>query len=218
MARVVSKTSKILGLGLRARVSRILWGADERTRPPTVEAWDAEYTAGRWAYLGQLPELARYSLLVGYLRHFKPGGAVLDVGCGEGLLFARLHPDDYRRYVGVDFSKASIEKARARAGNAPNAEFLVAHADRYEPTEKFDAIVFNEVLYYLDEPLAAVERCKHALNPGGVFLVSTSTASRGLDVLEALKHEYRPLDEVTVTHGENPWSWICTVLERRDQR
>jgi 2-polyprenyl-6-hydroxyphenyl methylase/3-demethylubiquinone-9 3-methyltransferase len=217
MARVVSKTSKILGLGLRARVSRILWGADERARPPTVEAWDAEYAAGRWAYLGQLPELARYSLLVGYLRHFKPGGAVLDVGCGEGLLLARLHPDDYRRYLGVDFSKASIEKARART--APKAEFLLAHADRYEPAEKFDAVVFNEVLGYLDDPPAAVERCARALEPGGILLVSTCTAFRGgEEILDGLKRDYRTLDESTVTHGENPWAWICTVLERRNHR
>jgi SAM-dependent methyltransferase len=198
---------------LRSRLSGLLRSAWHREPPPSADAWNAQYAAGKWGYLGQLPELARYSVLVGYLRHFAPGGAVLDVGCGEGVLLQRLRPDDYSRYVGVDFSRASIERAQASA--SPRATFLVADADRFEPAESFDAVVFNEVLGYLRDPPAAVERCARTLREGGVMLVSMCTAFRGGEAIVAeLKRRHRTLDETRVTHGTNPWSWICTALAR----
>ena len=125
---------------LRARVGG-------RDAAPSAATWDAQYVAGRWAYLGELPELARFSVLAGYLRHFKPGGAILDVGCGEGVLAKRLPRGDYRRYVGVDLSAAAIEQAARSL--APNASWIAADAQTYAPTERFDAIVFNEVVVLL---------------------------------------------------------------------
>jgi SAM-dependent methyltransferase len=197
---------------LRARASRWLrrygLGGDPA---PSAATWDAEYAAGRWAYLGELPELARFSVLAGYLRHFKPGGAVLDVGCGEGVLLKRLRPEDNRRYVGVDLSSAAIEKA-IQLG-APNTAWSAADAQLYTPTETFDAIVFNEVLYFFDDPPRTVERYARALNPGGVFLLSINSAFQGgLAILDDLKRHYVALDETHVTHGRNTWSWVCAVL------
>ena len=125
-----------------------------RVPAPSVERWNTEYASGRWAYVGQLPELSRLSVVVGYLRHFAPGGSVLDLGCGEGFLLRRLQPSDYARYVGVDFSGAAIDKATAL--RLPEATFVTADVDAYRPTETFDAIVFTEVLYYLPDPVRTV--------------------------------------------------------------
>lgn len=79
-----------------------------RGAPPSAATWNAEYEAGRWTYLGQLPELARFSVLIGY--HFKPGGSILDIGCGEGVLYERMQAHGYSRYVGVDLSRADAAR------------------------------------------------------------------------------------------------------------
>jgi len=185
-----------------------------RTRGPVIpsgETWDRQYQAGRWSYLAQLSELSRYSVLTGYMAHLKPDAAVLDVGCGEGVLFERLLPHGYRRYVGVDVSAVAI--ARLADRHDEKTTFIAADGEYYEPDERFDLIVFNEVLYFFRDPLAAVARYCGALRPDGLLLVSTCTGfKRGLPILAALKRSYAVVDETRVTHDDNEWSWICTVL------
>lgn len=197
---------------LRSRAGRWLARHGFRAVAPIgAGTWNAEYASGRWAHLGQLPELARFSVLAGYLRHFAPGGAILDVGCGEGVLLQRLRPDDYRRYLGVDLSSVALDAAAARG--APNAAWAAADAEVYVPFEQFDAMVFSEVLYYLADPTAVVERCAKGLNSGGVLLVSVSAAhERSAAIIEALKRRYRLLDQTRVAHGDDAWSWVCAVF------
>src|SRR4051812_45338733 len=105
--------SSMVKRGLRWLARRSPW-RDIDGPIPSAERWDTEYRAGRWAYLGQLSELSRYSVLVGYMTHFRPSGAVLDVGCGEGVLFRRLQPHGYARYVGVDIAESAIASLKAQ--------------------------------------------------------------------------------------------------------
>jgi 2-polyprenyl-3-methyl-5-hydroxy-6-metoxy-1,4-benzoquinol methylase len=197
----------------RRVIARLLARVGGRDAAPSAATWDEQYVAGRWAYLGELAEMARFSVLAGYLRHFKPGGAILDVGCGEGVLAERLPRGDYRRYVGVDLSAAAIEQAGRSL--APSASWIAADAQTYAPTERFDAIVFNEVVYFFSDPAATVERYAGALNDGGILLFSINTAFRGgTAILADLKRRYATLDETRVTHGDNDWSWVCTALAR----
>jgi len=195
----------------RDRADRLLARLGAREPAPSAATWDAQYAAGRWAYLGELPELARFSVLAGYLRHFKPGGAILDIGCGEGVLARRLHGGDYRRYVGVDLSATAIEAASRSA--PPSTSWIAADGQSYAPTERFDAIVFNEVLYFFADPPATVARYAGALEDGGVLLLSINTAFRGgMGILADLKRRYVTLDETRVSHRDNDWSWVCTAL------
>jgi SAM-dependent methyltransferase len=181
---------------------------------PTANTWNAQYELGRWTYLGQLSELSRYSVLVGYMVHFKPGGAVLDVGCGEGVLLRRLEPHGYSRYVGVDLSSSAITGLAER--HSERLSFFAADGEHYVPTEEFDIIVFNEVLYFFRDPLGAVERYASSLRSGGILLVSICTAFKGgTAILERLKEDYAVLDETRVTHADNQWSWICVALATR---
>src|ERR1700739_5169135 len=67
----------------------------------SAQTWEAQYAAGRWDYLAELSELARFSVLAGYICHLKPGGTVLDTGCGQGVLLRRLPVSSYSRYRGL---------------------------------------------------------------------------------------------------------------------
>jgi SAM-dependent methyltransferase len=180
---------------------------------PTADTWNAQYESGRWTYLGQLSELSRYSVLVGYMVHLKPGGAVLDVGCGEGVLLKRLEPHGYSRYVGVDLSSSAIAGLAER--QSERLSFFAADGEYYVPMEQFDIIIFNEVLYFFRDPIGAVERYASSLRSGGILLVSICTCRKGDAILERLKEAYAVLDETRVTHADNQWSWICAALATR---
>jgi SAM-dependent methyltransferase len=179
--------------------------------PKAKPTWDAEYSDGRWAYMGQQNELARYWVLIGYMHTLGRGGEYLDVGCGEGVLFEHFKPLDYQRFVGVDISDVAIEKLRRR--NDHRTSFFPADGDVYEPTGHFDVIIFNESLYYLREPVRSLERFVRSLKPDGCIIVSTYTSSRrSLSVLREVKRQFKVFDEAKINQGQN--SWLCTVLKR----
>ncbi len=177
----------------------------------SAQTWESQYAAGRWDYLANLSELARFSVLTGYICHLRPGGAVLDTGCGQGVLLRRLPRSSYSRYVGIDLSDSAIGVARGHANE--HSTFVVADCEEYEPGDRFDVIVFNEVLCCLRDPLGTVERYSQALNPGGLLLVSLCTAARGSStILRQLGQTYATLDEVHVAHSGRKVSWTCTAL------
>jgi 2-polyprenyl-3-methyl-5-hydroxy-6-metoxy-1,4-benzoquinol methylase len=180
----------------------------------SAQTWEAQYAAGRWDYLAELSELARFSVLAGYICHLKPGGTVLDTGCGQGILLRRLPVSSYSKYVGIDVSGSAISVAQEHANE--RSTFLAADCEEYSPAEQFDVIVFNEVLCCLSDPLRTVERYARSLKPGGLLLVSLCTAARGsATILWQLKRAYATVDEVCVVHSGRKVSWVCTALAAR---
>jgi 2-polyprenyl-3-methyl-5-hydroxy-6-metoxy-1,4-benzoquinol methylase len=209
-------TSGVGGRALLERAVRWLQSLSDRRRRSdgllqSAQMWEAQYAAGRWAFLAELTELARFSVLAGYVWQLKPGGAVLDTGCGQGALLRRLPSAAYSKYVGIDLSPSAIAVAKSQLNE--RSTFLVADCEEYSPAESFDVIVFNEVLCCLNDPLRTVQRYAASLRPGGLLLVSLCTAARGsATVLWQLKRAYAVVDEVRVVHSARKVSWVCIAL------
>ena len=70
----------------RAAVSRLLARLGVREPAPSAATWDAQYAAGRWAYLGELPELVQ-----GYRAAFITAGAKVLVRSG-----VKMPPGSFR--------------------------------------------------------------------------------------------------------------------------
>src|ERR1700741_4727116 len=94
-------SNKLLGHAGRWLQSLVDRGRRSDGLLQSAQTWEAQYAAGKWDYLAELSELSRFSILAGYICHLKPGGAVLDTGCGQGALLRRLPSDSYSRYVGI---------------------------------------------------------------------------------------------------------------------
>jgi SAM-dependent methyltransferase len=164
-----------------------------------------------WRRLEDLGEMAHYAVIVGYLRRFVAGGSVLDVGCGQGLLARDIAPF-LGRYLGIDRDPASIKVATELA--IANASFVAAEADTYVPRTTFDAIVFNESLYYLRDPLAILRRYADCLTPGGVIVTSIAAFRPALELIHMTGRVCELVDQ-TVVMNERGIVWAIQLLRPR---
>lgn len=105
-----------------------------------------------------------------------PGGArrILDVGCGTGVLGARLKELENQRFV-VGVTHSELEAAEAR--NALD-QVLVEDLETatFNEIGTFDCIVCSHVLEHLRNPAQVLTRLRKALAPGGTVLVALPNA------------------------------------------
>jgi ubiquinone/menaquinone biosynthesis C-methylase UbiE len=96
---------------------------------------------------------------------------ILDIGCGTGLLAARLeHELDDTRVVGCDFSHGMLRQA---AGHAPHLAWVQGDAVRLPFRDaSFDAVVSTEAFHWFPDQGAAVAEFFRVLAPGGCALVA----------------------------------------------
>jgi SAM-dependent methyltransferase len=92
------------------------------------------------------------------------GERVLDLGCGDGVLSARLVARGCR-VVGVDASAAQVAAARARGIDAH-----VADGESLPFAGEFDAVFSNAALHWMQRPDAVLAGVHRALRPGGRFV------------------------------------------------
>jgi len=135
--------------------------------------WNKQYESGRWDSLKSDLEAKRYHQILDFIREFAPvNPTILDIGCGDGVLNRHMDGFSFEYFLGVDFSRVSIEKAKAQ--NFPKSEFVTEDAIKFKPKRYFDTIVFNEVFYYIpeSEKNSVLDLMIQHLNPNGILVSS----------------------------------------------
>jgi SAM-dependent methyltransferase len=168
------------------------------------------------SYLGGLTQIdVRDAITASSVRSFSKGTrSVLDVGCGGGSLALEMAKNGMTRYVGLDISSVTIERAkdtlRARlTSDEINCSFEVADLRCYAPAAElrgFDLIVFNEVLYYLrvEVALEQVIRYLQWLGPGGLICVSMLGDSKSEAVFRLLQKRLQWLTAFRYQEAHGP--------------
>ncbi|MEQ7129387.1 class I SAM-dependent methyltransferase [Actinopolymorpha sp. B11F2] len=96
--------------------------------------------------------------------------SVLDVGCGDGFLAARL-ARRVPRVVAIDVDAPVLERAQARF---PEAKVTWCHGDMMTypfARESFDAVVSNATLHHFPNSKDALARMSELVRPGGTLAV-----------------------------------------------
>lgn len=132
--------------------------------------WDEEHASDVAATeYAPLVELARYSILGGWVRWLGPGVTILDLGCGDGILRERLAGTGFSSYLGMDFAAAAIE--RARRFEDDHTSFAVGELPE-SPSAPYDVVICNENLECVPNPARYLDRVVEQVRPGGHLLVS----------------------------------------------
>jgi len=104
------------------------------------------------------------------LRVVRPGGRLLDVGCGRGAV-ASLLADRFSAVHGVDGDEAALAKAAERGVAVAQVDF-----DR-EPLPfedgSFDAVVSLDVIEHVVDPAAFARELARVLRAGGRLYLAT---------------------------------------------
>lgn len=143
--------------------------------------YDAIYAnhSNVWEDQGRAPDF------IGFFARLVAGlttNAILEVGCGEGILLAELNAQSK---AAIDVSSLALRKTRQRT----TAKCAVAIAERLPyPSGSFDAVVSVGVMeHFFDDREATTEICR-VLKPGGhyIALIHTKTTT-----MQSVRQKFR---------------------------
>lgn len=104
------------------------------------------------------------------------GRAVLDVGCGGGILADSMARKG-AHVTGIDLSEKALRVAQLHALEAqtPNVQYraISTEALALEQPGAFDAVTCMEMLEHVPDPASVVRACSELVKPGGWVFFST---------------------------------------------
>ena len=154
--------------------------------------------AARYAVIDAYDRYSRHRTLVEEARRY---GRVLECGCATGFLSRLIAENGGPDLVGVELdAEAAAEAARWCR--------RVVVADLKDPRwtgqvgERFDLVIFGDVLEHLADPAATLRAAREVLAPGGRVLVSLPNVAHWTVRAKLLlgRFDYRPTGIMDVTH------------------
>jgi 2-polyprenyl-3-methyl-5-hydroxy-6-metoxy-1,4-benzoquinol methylase len=137
---------------------------------------------------------------------FPTTGALLDVGCGHGLLINLLSRDPAHRALkihGIDHDSAKIAAARRTA--SPGAEFSTGSLSLF-PESGFDAVSIVDVLYTVRKAAwgGILQGCLRVLKPGGRLIVKEVVDRPRWKYWAIMAQEALSVRVFGITQGDRP--------------
>jgi SAM-dependent methyltransferase len=99
----------------------------------------------------------------------RPRPRVLEIGCGTGYVLQGLAAENRYELTGLEAHIAGLCHAR---GRLPSVEFVQADARNLPYESAFDAVGAFDVIEHIVEDNAVLASVRHALKPGGIFIVT----------------------------------------------
>lgn len=103
-------------------------------------------------------------------KYIEKGAKVLDVGCGAGIIGAKVQSELKASVVGIDLSREMIKVA-----NKNGIEAKIVDLDQRWPfnSSSFDCVIILQVLEHVFNPDNLVQESRRVLKRGGYLIVTT---------------------------------------------
>lgn len=125
-----------------------------------------------------------------FLAELPEGVELLEIGPGHGLLLARaVQAVGHGRVTGWDVSESSLSHTRSALGSLGVTDGFTLEARNLfdSQKEKFDAVVFSEVLEHLEDPKGALAAIRTLIRPGGRLFLNVPINSPAPDHIFLLR-------------------------------
>nr|WP_227793615.1 class I SAM-dependent methyltransferase [Paenibacillus guangzhouensis] len=133
------------------------------------------------------------------LLHPESGERILDVGCGNGDLLAKIAAAGAVP-TGIDMSEAVVQRARQKY---PELDIQVADAAQYRSELPYDAVFSHATLHWIQDAERVTRSIWLALREGGRFV--TEFAGRGNVAALTTAIQQALLSHGYTWEGRNPW-------------
>ena len=144
---------------------------------------------------------------------FLPKGKALELGCYKGDV-TELISQHYDDLTVVEAASDLIDVTRARFPKP--IKFVCSTFEKYEPTEKFDAIFLIHTLEHLEDPVLVLNKINNWLSPNGILFLMVPNAnapSRQIAVKMGLISHNSAVTEGEFVHGHR-CTYSFDTLER----
>ena len=162
---------------LKDQLDRLLAVLEEKKMPSSAAVReileplvDGPYTGFENRFRGSEDDVRRQQ--APYLSYFRPGGKVMDLGCGRGEFLDLLKTNGSEGF-GVDGNSQMVERCRDKGLNCQAGDLLEKLAA--QPDGSLDGIFSSQVIEHLPPAYLKkmIELCHAKLVPGGVLLLET---------------------------------------------
>lgn len=115
-----------------------------------------------------------------YLQLQKKGETYFEIGPGHGeYMVTAMQQTDFRKYIAVDISKTSVELTQYYINHTvktKNKQYSVIHGDffNYHNESLFDSVVMGEVLEYVENPSAFLDRIHQISSNDSYIFITTA--------------------------------------------
>ena len=131
------------------------------------------------------------SRLVKYLFNKKKSLEILEVGCGNGWLSAKLAAIPFSRITGIDINAEELNQAKRVFDQVEHLEFFnCSLQDEILSNHKFDIVLFAASIQYFSSLEKMLNDVLSRLNPGGEIHVIDSHFYKGNEIVAARMRSY----------------------------
>ena len=157
----------------------------------TKQTWNASQYQDHASFVAELGSPALQLL------NPRPGEHILDVGCGDGALTAKI-AKVARQVIGIDSSESMVAAARERGLTA-----ILMSGDAITYERQFDAVFTNAALHWIPDYESVIRGVRSALRDGGRFVGEFGGKGNIAILVEAMREVVGRNPEMGSFH--NPW-------------
>ena len=162
---------------LREQLDRLLTSLEEKKLPPPAQIneilqplEDLRYTGFETRFRGTEVDIRRQ--LASYVSYFRPGGRVIDLGCGSGEFLDMLRENGIEG-TGVDANGRMIDRCLDKGLDCEKGDIIEKMIGM--PDASLDGIFSSQVIEHLAPAYLKrlIEICHAKLTAGGVIVLET---------------------------------------------